>query len=69
MVYAGTSVLTGRALALVIATGINTEVGQIAEKVTSTEETKSPLTIRMERFSKQISSIIVVISILRTSNC
>lgn len=64
MVYAGTSVLTGRALALVIATGINTEVGQIAEKVTSTEETKSPLTIRMERFSKQISSIIVVIAII-----
>ena len=64
MVYAGTSVLTGRALALVIATGIKTEVGQIAEKVTTTEETKSPLTIRMERFSKQISSIILVIAII-----
>ena len=64
MVYAGTSVLTGRALALVVATGINTEVGQIAQKVTTTEESKSPLTIRMEKFSKQISMIIVVISII-----
>jgi magnesium-transporting ATPase (P-type) len=64
MIYAGTSVLTGRALAVVVATGIKTEVGKIAEKVTSTEETKSPLTIRMERFSKQISSIIVVIAII-----
>ena len=64
MVYAGTSVLTGRALALVIATGINTEVGQIAQKVTTTEESKSPLTIRMEKFSKQISLIIVAISIV-----
>ena len=64
MVYAGTSVLTGRALAMVVATGINTEVGQIAQKVTSTEETKSPLTIRMEKFSKQISMIIVFISII-----
>ena len=64
MVYAGTSVLTGRALALVVATGINTEVGQIAQKVTTTEESKSPLTIRMEKFSKQISIIIVVISII-----
>ena len=64
MVYAGTSVLTGRALALVVATGINTEVGQIAQKVTTTEESKSPLTIRMEKFSKQISMLIVFISII-----
>ena len=64
MVYAGTSVLTGRALAVVVSTGINTEVGQIAQKVTSTEESKSPLTIRMEKFSKQITAIIIVISII-----
>ena len=64
MVYAGTSVLTGRALAVVVATGLKTEVGKIAEKVTNTEESKSPLTIRMEKFSKQISLIIVIISIL-----
>lgn len=64
IVYAGTSVLTGRALAVVIATGIKTEVGKIAEKVTNTEETKSPLTIRMEKFSKQITILIVVISIV-----
>ena len=64
MVYAGTSVLTGRALAVVLSTGINTEVGQIAQKVTTTEETKSPLTIRMEKFSKQITAIIIVISII-----
>lgn len=64
MVYAGTSVLTGRAIAVVVATGIKTEVGKIAEKVTNTEESKSPLTIRMEKFSKQISALIVVISII-----
>lgn len=64
MIYAGTSVLTGRAIAVVTATGIDTEVGKIAEKVTSTEESKSPLTIRMEKFSKQITLMIVGISIL-----
>ena len=64
MIYAGTSVLTGRAIAVVTATGIDTEVGKIAEKVTSTEESKSPLTIRMERFSKQITLMIIGISIL-----
>ncbi len=64
MLYAGTSVLTGRALAVVVATGIKTEVGKIAEKVTTTEDTKSPLTIRMEKFSKQITIIIIGISII-----
>ena len=64
MLYAGTSVLTGRAIAVVTATGIDTEVGKIAEKVTTTEESKSPLTIRMEKFSKQITLLIVGISII-----
>ena len=64
MLYAGTSVLTGRALAVVVSTGLNTEVGKIAQKVTSTEESASPLTIRMEKFSKQITWIIVFISII-----
>lgn len=64
IVYAGTSVLTGRAMAVVFSTGINTEVGKIAEKVTTTEESKSPLTIRMEKFSKQITFIIIAISIV-----
>lgn len=64
IVYAGTSVLTGRALAVVINTGIHTEVGKIAEKVTSTEESASPLTIRMEKFSKQITYIILIIALI-----
>lgn len=62
--YAGCSVLTGRAQAVVSSTGINTEVGKIAQKVTSTEESKSPLTIRMEKFSKQITLIIVIIAVI-----
>lgn len=64
MLYAGTSVLTGRALAVVCGTGLDTEVGKIAEKVTTTEESKSPLTIRTEKFSKQITMLIVIISII-----
>ena len=64
MVYAGTTVVTGRALAVVTAVGINTEIGKIAHKVTTTKEEKSPLTIRTEKFSKQISIIIVIIAII-----
>ena len=66
MVYAGTSVITGRCIAIVTATGIDTEIGKIAEKVTNTEEEKSPLTIRMEKFTKQIGIMIIVLAALIT---
>ena len=64
MLYAGTSVLTGRCIAVVTEIGINTEIGKIASKVADTVESKSPLTIRMEKFSKQISIIILIISLV-----
>lgn len=66
MVYAGTSVTTGRAHAVIVATALTTEIGKIADKVTNTEEEKSPLTIRTERFSKQISIIIIMVAIITT---
>lgn len=66
MVYAGTSVITGRAMAIVTHTATYTEIGKIAEKVTNTEEEKSPLTIRTEKFSKQISVIIIIVAIITT---
>ena len=62
--YAGTSVITGRAIAVVVGTGLHTEVGKIAEKVTSTEESKPPLVVRMEKFSKQITVIILIIGLI-----
>lgn len=66
MLYAGTNILTGRAKAIVTATGINTEIGEIASKVNNTKETKSPLTIRMEKFSKQITFLIIVVAVVIT---
>lgn len=66
MVFAGTSVTTGRAHAVVVATALQTEIGRIADKVTNTKEEKSPLTIRTEKFSKQISLIIIIVAIITT---
>ena len=66
MVYAGTTILTGRAKCIVTEIGINTEVGKIAHKVTNTKEEKSPLTIRMEKFSKQICLMIITIALIIT---
>ncbi len=62
MVYAGTNVITGRGTCVVTGTGVNTEIGKIAEKVNEAEDSPSPLTVRMNRFTKQISILIVCLA-------
>ena len=66
MLFSGTSVVTGRAKAIVVATALDTELGQIANTINNTKETKSPLTIRVEELSKQISMLIIVVALLVT---
>ena len=66
MVFSGTSVTSGRAKAIVTSIGLNTEIGKIADSINNAEETKSPLTIRIEKFSKQISILVLVIAIIIT---
>ena len=66
IVYSGTNVVTGRAKAIVVGVALNTEIGKIADTINNTKEEKSPLTIRVEKFSKQISMLIVVVAILLT---
>ena len=64
MLFAGCSIVTGRCRAVVVATGINTEIGNIALKVSEIKEEKSPLTIRMEKLSKQISIMILIVAVI-----
>lgn len=60
LAYAGSTVTTGRAVGVVIATGTHTEIGKIAEATARGEEVKPPLVIRMERFSRWISVAVLV---------
>nr|WP_320148092.1 HAD-IC family P-type ATPase [uncultured Anaeromusa sp.] len=64
MAYGGSSVISGRGIGLVIATGIQTEVGRIAVAVTDTQSSQPPLVGRMEKFSKDLSIIIVAACLL-----
>lgn len=66
MLFASTNVVTGRCTGIVTNTGLDTEIGKIADKINNTKEEKSPLTIRVEKFSKQISILIVIIAIIIT---
>lgn len=63
MLFAGCNIITGRGMAVVVSTGINTEIGKIADTIHNSKEEKSPLTIRMEKFSRQISIFIIIFSI------
>lgn len=64
ILFSGTTVVTGRAKAVVIYVGLKTEIGKIADTINNTEETKSPLTIRVERLSKQISIIVGIVALI-----
>jgi len=66
MLFSGTSIVTGRCKAIVTGIGLNTEIGKIADSINKTEEEKSPLTIRVEKFSKQISLLVLVIALFIT---
>jgi magnesium-transporting ATPase (P-type) len=59
MAYAGSTVISGRGTGVVVATGMKTEVGKIAESLTFGESAKPPLVIRMERFARQISYLVL----------
>lgn len=64
MVYSGSSVITGRATCVVVETGLNSELGNIANNLNVVEDEKSPLNIRIAKFSKQISVAIVAIAVI-----
>ena len=64
LVYAGTIVIKGRAKGIVVGIGKNTEFGKIAKSVIEREETKSPLVVKMDKFTKQISLGFIILASL-----
>ena len=59
LAFAGTSVSKGRGLGVVVATAQRTEVGIIAVAVATTALAKPPLVLRMEKFARQVSYLVV----------
>ena len=66
MLFSGTSVVTGRAKAVVVATALKTELGKIADTINNTKEELSPLTIRVNKLSSQISILVIIVALLIT---
>ena len=61
MVYMGTNVLSGRAKAIVVATGMNSRIGKIASILQDIKNQKTPLQIKMEKFTNKITKLCLVI--------
>jgi P-type Ca2+ transporter type 2C len=61
MLYAGTTVIRGKATAMVVESGIRTEFGKLAELVQKTESEIMPLEKRVNVFSRNISIAVLVL--------
>lgn len=64
MAMAGSMVMRGRSHGLVVATGLNTNIGQLAQEVTQTSSGQPPLIERMERFTNYIAAGTLAVSLL-----
>ncbi|KYK38848.1 MAG: calcium-translocating P-type ATPase, SERCA-type [Theionarchaea archaeon] len=71
MVYMGTTATDGRGKAVITTTGMNTEMGKIAEVIQAMEMEKTPLQEKLEDFSKYltggIAGFCVLIFVLGTA--
>jgi len=61
MVFSATHVVHGRGRAIVVATGMNTEFGKIAEMVQTVEEEETPLQRKLNDFASKIAKIVVAV--------
>jgi Ca2+-transporting ATPase len=64
MVYMGTVVTRGRARVIVTGTGTKTHLGEIASLVKETEKEKTPLQLKLSKFSKIIGVAVLLASLI-----
>lgn len=59
--FMGTTVTYGRGMGLVVATGMHTQIGQIAEMIQSVEEEQTPLQRRLDQLGKTLGIAALII--------
>lgn len=61
MVYTGSSVVNGRGQAVVTATGMDTQMGSIAQSIAKTSDEKTPLQKKLTHLGKVLSVVVIAI--------
>uniref|UniRef100_A0A8C5BZ70 Calcium-transporting ATPase n=1 Tax=Gadus morhua TaxID=8049 RepID=A0A8C5BZ70_GADMO len=63
MLFSGTNISAGKAIGVVVATGVNTEIGKIRDEMAATEQERTPLQQKLDEFGEQLSKVISLICI------
>ncbi len=64
MAYMGSTLVYGRGKAVVVATGMDTEMGKIANAIAQAEEGKTPLEIKLEQLSGILTKLVIAVCIV-----
>jgi Ca2+-transporting ATPase len=64
MAYAGSTVVYGRGKAVATATGMDTEMGKIADALTKTADGQTPLQIKLNKLSMVLTKLVLGICVL-----
>ena len=64
MVFMGSTVVYGRGKAVITGTGMNTEMGKIADALSKAEEGKTPLQIKLTQLSKILTYLVIGICVI-----
>ena len=64
MVYMGSTVVYGRGAAVICATGMDTEMGKIADALAQAKEGKTPLQIKLAQLSKILTVLVLAICVV-----
>ena len=67
MAFMGTTVSSGRGLGLVVATGMQTELGKIASNIAEAQTPKTPLELKLESLGKFLGFIALIVAVLLVS--
>lgn len=63
MTYMGSVLVYGRGKAVVVATGMDTEMGKIANAISLAEESKTPLEIKLEQLSRVLTKLAIALAV------